>query len=154
MVSLGAIDDGDDAGVHPNALNVHGQVVGHELTADDPYSETYAFSWTPTGGIINLGTLGGFQAFANAVNAAGEVVGSCRTGDGVFPDGVFHAFVWTAGRGMIDLGTLAGFVHSRARAITDNGVIVGNSITATGVRHATMWPLAGSALRSVVNPGR
>jgi probable HAF family extracellular repeat protein len=135
MVNLGALNQSDDA-VFPYATNVHGQVVGQEVTDDDSSATVYAFSWTATGGMINLGTLGGHQTFARAVNAGGQVVGF-----GLTADGAVRAFVWTAARGMVDLGALAGSAHSVAIAISDSGRIVGSSAVGD-VTRATVWQLA------------
>ncbi|MGZ5053610.1 MAG: hypothetical protein ACXWAT_01545 [Methylobacter sp.] len=44
-------------------------------TSDLPDGGQHAFSWTPTGGMVDLGTLGGSYSQAAAVNAAGQVVG-------------------------------------------------------------------------------
>src|SRR4029077_12146300 len=49
-----------------------------------------AFLWTPSGGIVDLGTLGGTQSSATAVNANGQVVGSAFTADDVG-----HAVLWS-----------------------------------------------------------
>jgi probable HAF family extracellular repeat protein len=49
-----------------------------------------------------------------------------------------HAFVWTHRTGMVDLGTLGGF-GSAAQAVSDKGIVVGNSQTATGENHAFAW---------------
>src|SRR5262245_59001862 len=53
---------------------------------------------------VDLGTLGGTQSVAVAVNSAGEVVGTSS----IAGDAEFHAFAWTRSRGMVDLGTLGG----------------------------------------------
>ena len=46
--------------------------------------------------------------------------------------------LWTAERGMADLGTLGG-PQSIARDINDRGQIVGESLTISGARRATLW---------------
>ena len=55
----------------------------------------------------DLGTLGGADSSAVAVNDSGEVVGWSDT-----PAGDQHAFSWTASGGMVDLGTLPGYAGS------------------------------------------
>src|SRR5262245_5331753 len=55
------------------AINDSGQIVGGSLIG--PQGPEHAFSWTPAGGMIDLGTLGGNFARAYAVNASGQVVG-------------------------------------------------------------------------------
>src|SRR5439155_24352778 len=83
------------------AVNASGQIVGSVTTCD---ASEHAFSWTPTGGMIDPGTLGGRAATPFAVNDSGQVVGwSNPTGDFRF-----HAFSWTPAGGMVELGTLGG----------------------------------------------
>ncbi|HET9443646.1 MAG TPA: hypothetical protein VFO65_09995 [Acidimicrobiales bacterium] len=65
--------------------------------------------------VVDLGTLGGRQSMAEAVNASGVVVGQAQT-----PDGAWHGFIWDAGRGMRSLGT---GVHPTG--IDDDGRVVG-----------------------------
>src|ERR1700682_5314810 len=57
-----------------NAVNVNGQGVG---SADTFNGGQHAFSWTPFGGMVDLGTpgLGVGLSVATAVNANGQVVG-------------------------------------------------------------------------------
>ena len=59
-------------------------------------------SWTASGGMVDLGTLGGRYSNAVAVTASGQVVGNSTLAG----DTVSHAFSWTASGGMVDLGTL------------------------------------------------
>jgi probable HAF family extracellular repeat protein len=69
-----------------------------------------------------LGTLGGTQSAAFGVNAAGQVVGWAQ----ITGDQARHAFLWDQGK-MTDLGLLTGDQESTARAINDNGLVVGTS---------------------------
>ena len=75
---------------------------------------------TPT----DLGTLGGIDSDARAINNNGVVVGWSR-----LANGEFHAFVWTSAQGMSDLGTLGGD-YSFATGINDSNIVVGLSGTA------------------------
>ena len=61
-----------------------------------------AFSWTRSGGMVDLGTLGGGESQADAVDTSGQVVGWAET------NGYKHAFSWTQAGGMADIGTLGG----------------------------------------------
>jgi probable HAF family extracellular repeat protein len=89
---------------------------------------------------IDLGTLGGDNSEAEAVNESGQVVGSSEITPGsVSPE---HAFSWTPGSGMVDLGTLGG-PTSAAVDVDDYGQVVGLSYTAGGKRHAFSWTPAG-----------
>lgn len=89
--------------------------------------------------ITDLGTLGGQQSVAWAINESGQVVGSAQVGDAT---GDYRAFLWTPGGGMQDLGTLGGR-GSDAYGINDYGQVVGSSgvLTSDGStpRHATYW---------------
>jgi probable HAF family extracellular repeat protein len=89
----------------------------------------HAFGWTPGGGMVDLGTLGGDASAANSVNGTNEVVGWAN-------DSAGHqrAFLWNQGT-MHDLGTLGG-TESEARSINASGTIVGWADTAAGVQHA------------------
>ena len=79
-----------------------------------------------------LGTLGGDQSGAAAIDDAGRVVGMSTSASGAT-----HAFVWQKGV-MTDLGALGGG-QSRATAIDEDGVVVGTSRTGRGRDHAVVW---------------
>ena len=81
----------------------------------------HAFSWTAGGGMIDLGTVPGFDhASANRVSARGQVVGQFT----LLCSSTSHAFSWTAEHGMVDLGTLGG-PFSVATAVNAKGQVVG-----------------------------
>jgi probable HAF family extracellular repeat protein len=84
-----------------------------------------AFRWTPTGGIVNLGTLGGNFSEAVGVSADGSIV----VGWAKDSSGKFRAFRWTQQDGMRSLGAAIGneaFDQSEAWGISPDGnVIVG-----------------------------
>ena len=117
-----------------------GQVVGSSSFAPGPVTNTHAVSWTATGGVVDLGTLGGSQSFAQAVNVNGVAVGASTTIPG--PPGAMtplHAMSWTAGGGMIDLGAF-GDGNSYATLVNNRGQVVGVSFPPeTTVHRATMW---------------
>jgi len=90
-------------------------------------SGAYATLWT-NGTSNNLGTLGGTNSYANAINNAGQIAGSSITA----PIGGFvykHATSWNNGT-ISDLGTLGGYL-SEATDINDSGKIVGYSMINT-----------------------
>lgn len=82
-----------------------------------------------TYGLVDLGTLGGADSYAYAVNASGQVVGKAATADGTT-----HAFLYSGGS-MHDLGTFGG-TESIARSINDKGQVVGDANLADGHAHA------------------
>jgi probable HAF family extracellular repeat protein len=148
MIDLGTVVG--DGGGSAFDVNVNGWVVGYSWHAIGPIPPTFfshPFLWTPANGMVDLGTLGGRQGRAVAVNASGQVVGGSDT-DLSF-SGQQHAFLWTQADGMFDLGTLGGDLSSVAIGVNDDGLIVGNSGTlcdriepcdpANSVPHAFVW---------------
>lgn len=153
MRDLGTFGGPDGEAV---AINQRGQVVGWVDTkktsaadrhggffcGDGKYSHPapHAFLWANRR-ITDLGTLGGLESEAAAVNDMGQVVGWADTkrkdSKGC---AVGHAFVWEGGK-MSDLGTLPGGKRSEAVAINDRGHIVGWSESRNGNVHAVLWTL-------------
>ena len=130
---LGALPGGGNS--IAQGINDSGQVVGWSVGA----AETRAFLWTSSGGMQDLGTLGGPSALAYGINDAGQVVGNAALADGVS----YHAFLWTSAEGMKDLGTLGGN-YSYAQAINSAGEVAGFSYLADNVTsHAFLWTQAG-----------
>ena len=82
--------------------------------------------------ITDLGTLGGPESQAHAINEQGQIVGWSDTAAGEL-----HAFLWQRDT-MTDLGTLGGTMAA-ASDINDQGQIVGGSTTATRNWHAFLW---------------
>lgn len=84
----------------------------------------------------DLGTLGGADSQADAINSAGLVVGWAMTADGQR-----HAALWHAGR-IVDLNALAaiefGAVLEEATAINDFGQIAANG--SNGRAYLVMLP--------------
>ena len=140
----GMIDLGTLGGwrVAPSAVSNKDQVVGRSslIPAPVPFGEfgqSHAFSWTPTGGLVDLGTLGGPSSGAEAVNEKGDVVGWAEV-----EEGVSHAFLWTKQDGMVDLGTLGG-TFSFAYGVNEAGAIVGYStLPGDTDEHAFLWTRA------------
>lgn len=77
---LGALSNGVSS--FPYGINDHGLIVGvSQNGAIDPltgYPQTRGVVWR-NGQIINLGTLGGSQSAANAINRYGQIVGAALT---------------------------------------------------------------------------
>jgi probable HAF family extracellular repeat protein len=90
-------------------------------------NNAHAVRWRATGGLQDLGTVGGTESFADDASGDGSVVvGQSRDG-GQF----WKAFRWTAATGMRDLGTI-GRLMAAAYNVSDNGsVIVGRALTSS-----------------------
>lgn len=122
-------------------VNDAGHVVGVAYGVD----QDHAFLWV-NGVLTDLGTLGGNQSSAEAVNNLDRVVGWSYTSSNDM-----RAFLWSPNTGMQDLGALGG-TWSTARAINDAGQVAGSSADATGDERATLWQ-SGQAYDLGVPPG-
>jgi probable HAF family extracellular repeat protein len=90
----------------------------------------HAFLWRD-GRMTDLGTLGGNNSYATAINSHGDVVGYSELAGSWYQ----HAFLWRDGR-MTDLGALNGG-DAHAYDINDRGQVVGDS-TPDGVYAAAV----------------
>jgi probable HAF family extracellular repeat protein len=155
---LGALPGGSSS---PLWISANGLIAGvSENGETDPLytglPQSRAVLWQH-GKIKDLGTLpeGGYESEANAVNSAGQVVGSVLN---TVPDAnsmavanywFFNlpygyqqrAFLWDEQRGMRDLGTLSGGTDAQAILINEEGQVVG-------------WSYVGSAPTSACAPLR
>ena len=87
----------------------------------------HAMRWTRAGGVQDLGTLSGSEAFADSASWHGAVV----VGQALVlqnPYRFWHAFRWMAARGMEDLKTLGGPQSAAYDVTPDGSVIVGKSL--------------------------
>jgi probable HAF family extracellular repeat protein len=127
-----------------------GLVVGISENGIDPLTGGLALEailWAKDGSITDLGTLGGNDSLANAVNNHGQVAGEAlNTIPDLFAGNFFipgvtqvHAFRWTKSQGMQDLGTLGG-ADSAAFYINERGQIAGWSFTNAAVNSTTGMP--------------
>lgn len=87
---------------------------------------------------VDLGTLGGRNGFARAINAAGQIVGEAET-----VAGFTHAFLWSHGV-MTDLGTLGGNLGyelgTQPQAINPSGQVARYGYpTFSSIYHAALW---------------
>ena len=94
-----------------------------------------AFRWTASGGMQNLGTLGGDWSLARGVSADGAVV----VGWAYNAAGQRLAFRWTASGGMQNLGTLGGYYSYASDVSADGAVVVGGANNAAGPERAFRW---------------
>jgi probable HAF family extracellular repeat protein len=121
------------------AVNASGQVAGEAYSAGDQFR--HAFLWQSSTGMIDLGTLGGPEAEANAINRSGQVVGWADTAatDPTWGP-IYHPFLWQNGV-MTDLGSLG--LLSGAAAVNATGQVVGSCFLVnpdgTQDNHAFLW---------------
>ena len=105
-------------------INDHDQVVGYSYALiTDPTGQhqvTHGFQWTSRTGMTDLGTLGGDDVQAAAINDKGAVAGTATT-----TAGSPHVFSWTQRGGITDLGTI-GQQNITVRGLTDTGAITGS----------------------------
>ncbi|MFO1512607.1 MAG: HAF repeat-containing protein [Verrucomicrobiota bacterium] len=127
MTDLGSLEAGGSS--HASDINDSGLIVGWASLA----GHDRAFV-SDDGGMTMLGTLGGANSLANAVNLYGVIVGNADTGAGET-----HAFVYNDGV-MTDLApflsTLGITGFSEALGINELGDIVGSGEDVLGQRHA------------------
>lgn len=130
-----------------------GLTVGVSENGIDPLTGVFAIEavlWGTDNSLTDLGTLGGNQSSANAVNSRGQVAGGALNTipdpytsfflpAGVTGETQVHAFRWTKSRGMEDMGTLGG-TDSAGFAINDRGQIAGWSFTNTTPNPSTGVP--------------
>jgi probable HAF family extracellular repeat protein len=132
---LGIADLSPFTGVHcsANDVNERGEIVGG---GDTGFGDFHAYLLSE-GVSFDLGTLGGNESEALAINRVSQVAGHSR----VRSEPVKHAFCVAEPGRMIDLGTLGG-ATSVAHALNDAGDVVGVAETGAGQAHAFLWTAA------------
>ena len=108
---------GGSDSVYPKAMNNNGAVVGWSKTADGQTRHAFYFS---TDVLIDLGTLGGQESLAWAVNDKEDVVGEL-----LMLDTTQHAFYHHNGK-MVDLTPWTTVESAYAVGVNNNGVVIGN----------------------------
>lgn len=128
-IDLGSLGDTWFACSSAFGINRAGLIVGQTCTR---LFALHAARFRAPGVIDDLGTLGGNQSRANAVNDAGDIVGfsDLPQGNGA------HGFFWRNGV-MDDAGALPGDSNSQLEAVNSQGVAVGLS------HDANEWPTTG-----------
>jgi len=98
----GGLQNFGPPGTLPMAITDSGTIIGQ---SPNSAGLKHAFSWTLSGGFVDLGTLGGDSSVALASNNKGWIVGTSLTG--ATTGQIFHGFLWTPSGGMQDFTTLA-----------------------------------------------
>jgi probable HAF family extracellular repeat protein len=116
------------------AIDDAGNVAGtyRPTTGAEP---NHPFRWSAATGLVDLGTLGGSNAFAHGISGARVV------GESTLANGDTHAFL-ADGTGIHDLGVLpggGGIDASRAFGVTPSGLAVGTSRDASGFLRAVSF---------------
>jgi probable HAF family extracellular repeat protein len=127
-------------------INTQQQVVGRAETGSTTGASGspvgHAFLEDLNSSMQDLGTLGGDNSIAFAINHHGTIVGQAdisTTPDPNFFVPPFHAFIWQRGA-MQDLGSIFGGTFSLAQDINEKGQVVGSADTANDQEaHAFLW---------------
>ncbi|WP_165495477.1 hypothetical protein [Actinomadura roseirufa] len=129
---------GSAVGINDKGLVVGYSQIGHAL----PMSLTvHATVWSPGAAVpTDLGGLpgGDFSSYANDVNDEADIVGSAVTNRSYD----YQAILWErekSGWRLVPLPQLPGGTWSEAKAIGDDGEVVGTAHTAQGLGVAVRW---------------
>ncbi|GAB3453428.1 hypothetical protein GCM10027321_03550 [Massilia terrae] len=129
-----------DGFIRTTGVNDHGQVTGVSSSAT---GFTHSFVWSKQRGTVDIGTLPGYTvAWEPAINNRGEIAATADSGGNApWP----HAFHWSAQNGAEDLGLLVPGPDSSAyaRAINDDGMIVGSAWAGGHSYQAYAWTRSG-----------
>jgi len=94
------------------AINDNGQIAGMYQNRN---GYEYAFYWSPSSGMVPVGTLGGSMSIPTSINDAGQIVGQSVDGSGNL-----SAFLWSQAAGISKIGDGASDI---AVAIDNSGEI-------------------------------
>jgi probable HAF family extracellular repeat protein len=128
-------------------VNDAGTIVGQALTAN---GYKHAFSYTQSGSMVDLGTLGGDTSSALAINNKGWIVGTSLAPG---KTGYLHGFLWTPTGGMQDFTTLAGLAAGQqpySVGLNDYGDIA----LSTNHRLLVLVPIITAKATSSQNPSK
>jgi probable HAF family extracellular repeat protein len=99
-------------------------------------SNGQAYHWTLSGGLVNLGNLGGTSTFASAVSANGFVIVGYSNNSSGDP----FAFRWDSVLKMEQIGTF----YSFARGVSGDGsTVTGSETGSAGLHRAFRWKQVG-----------
>jgi probable HAF family extracellular repeat protein len=113
---------------YANSINSAGDVAGNSVAAD---GNDHAFLWTASGGLQDLGTLGGITSTAMALNDSDEVIGTTTTADGS-P----HNYFWFPSTGMMAFG------KGQLVGVNSSGEVVGIGKGTDSQLHSYIWTSA------------
>ena len=141
----GMVDLSPPGGVHTSANDINdlGAIAGG---GDTGFGEFHAYLLSDETS-FDLGTLGGGESEALALNRLAHIVGRGRISGG----GARHAWLVSEPGRMVDLGTLGG-ASSVAHDVSDWGEVVGLAETNAGQAHAFLWT-ATQGMRDLGAPG-
>jgi probable HAF family extracellular repeat protein len=128
---------GFDTQVSPTGVSSSGTVVGQMSQSDLSGSPQRAFRWTPDAGLTDLAVAdpGTHDAWATAVNEAGQVVGQSYPRD---RQEQVTAFLWEDGA-VTTLAPPAGATWAGAYDVNDAGQVGGFGRRADGGTVAVLW---------------
>ena len=120
-----------------SGINDAGEVVGSAVMSSTATGyHAYSFNISGSGGMQDLGTLGGDFSWADGINSAGQIVGTSTT---TTADNMEHAFIYSGGT-MMDLNSLipasSGWDLAEAEAVNNSGWIVGYGVNSAGATDA------------------
>ena len=116
-------------------INDAGRVAGVHMVPGT--GRAHAFTWTASGGVVDLGDLtgdGSGYSWASALSRTGVIAGDAQG-----KDGLPHPIVWTARSGMRDLGGLSSRGGGGAYSVNSCGHAAGVYFTRTGASRAFIW---------------
>lgn len=114
------------------AFNSAGQITGQYSDNGNAHAFLYG-----SGGLLDLGTLGGPSSIGLAINDNGQVAGDSSITGSTNLEATTHAFLYSNGN-MQDLGTLGG-AESHVAGVNNAGQVVGSSATANNTEHAFLF---------------
>lgn len=122
-------------GVGSSAVSLcdDGSVIGYSVIPGPSPSYKHAALWVSSG-ILDLGTLGGTESWAEHASSDTLVVGGAR-----LLDNEFHPCYWSIDQVIRDLGVLPSHCCGTARAVNASGQVAGFSTTEFSRARAVVW---------------